>query len=44
MISSPAKALIARGIKIKIKDLESNENNNLKPYSTTKLTNIEVGV
>jgi hypothetical protein len=44
MISSPAKAILARGIKIKIKDLEWNDSSILKPFNTTKLTNFEVGV
>lgn len=42
---SPPNAILARGIKIKIIDLEeSNVPENLKPFQKSQLTNFEVGV
>lgn len=44
LYSAPS-ALVARGIKIKLKDLdEVYDPDDLKPYAPTKLTNYEIGV
>jgi len=42
--TSPAEAIIARGCKIKIKDLDDFDQNDLKPFAPVNLTNYEVGV
>ena len=43
--TSPANAINARGIKIKIKDLESmDERNELRLYTKPSMTNYDVGV
>lgn len=43
--TSPANAINARGIKIKIKDLESmDEPNELRLYTKPSMTNYDVGV
>lgn len=41
---SPPEAIIARGVKIRIKDLEEFDKSELKPYAPAQLTNYEVGV
>ncbi len=41
---SPPNAMIARGVKIKIKDLEEVTNSQDKLYTIGRLTNFEVGV
>lgn len=41
---SPPEAIIARGVKIKIKDLDEFQHSDFKPFATGALTNYEVGV
>lgn len=42
--TSPPEAIIARGVKIRIKDLDQHDHNELKPYAPASFTNYEVGV
>jgi hypothetical protein len=42
--TSPAEAIIARGVKIRIKDLDEFDQSELKPYAPASFTNYEVGV
>ena len=42
--TSPPEAIIARGVKIRIKDLEDFEKSELRPYAPALMTNYEVGV
>lgn len=41
---SPSEAIIARGVKIRIKDLDEHDQSELKPFQPASLTNFEVGV
>lgn len=42
--TSPPEAILARGVKIRIKDLDEFDKSELKPYAPAQLTNYEVGV
>jgi len=42
--TSPPEAIIARGVRIRIKDLDEFEKSELKPFAPANLTNYEVGV
>jgi hypothetical protein len=41
---SPPEAIIARGVRIRIKDLDEFDQSELKPFAPANLTNYEVGV